>query len=95
MKIRKHLFENLADTKTFTNDTEIVRLAIIAELDAVNLYNQLASKTKNEVLKKVLLDVALEEKVHVEEFSKFLDTIDNKEVDGARQQAEKEMKELT
>ena len=28
-------------------DREILRLGIIAELDAINLYEQLASKTKN------------------------------------------------
>ena len=43
-------------------DCEILRVAIIAELDAVNLYEQLAASTTNENLKKVLLEVAREEK---------------------------------
>ena len=32
-------------------DREILRLAIIAELDAVNLYEQLAAATENEAIR--------------------------------------------
>jgi len=53
-------------------DKEILRAAIIAELDAVNLYEQMASMTKNETLKEVLLDIAREEKTHVGEFQALL-----------------------
>jgi rubrerythrin len=53
-------------------DKEILRAAIIAELDATNLYEQMASMTKNETLKKVLLDIAREEKTHVGEFQALL-----------------------
>jgi rubrerythrin len=41
-------------------DCEVLRVAIIAELDAVNLYEQLAAATDNEKIKKVLLEVARE-----------------------------------
>ena len=51
---------------------EIMRMAVIAELDAVNLYKQMASLTGNENLKKVLLEVAREEKTHVGEFHAML-----------------------
>jgi rubrerythrin len=53
-------------------DREIMRVAVIAELDAVNLYEQMASLTGNENLKKVLLEVAREEKTHVGEFQAML-----------------------
>jgi rubrerythrin len=53
-------------------DCEILRVAIIAELDAINLYEQLAAATKNENIKKVLLEVAKEEKTHVGEFQALL-----------------------
>jgi len=53
-------------------DKEILRLAIIAELDAINLYEQMASLTKSENLKEVLLDIAREEKTHVGEFQTLL-----------------------
>jgi len=53
-------------------DKEILRVGIIAELDAINLYEQMANLTKNEYLKKVLLDIAREEKTHVGEFQTML-----------------------
>ncbi len=53
-------------------DREILRAAIIAEYDAINLYNQMAALTTNENLRKVLLDIAKEEKTHVGEFQALL-----------------------
>ncbi len=53
-------------------DKEILRTAIIAELDAVNLYEQLADMTDNKGLRKVLLDIAREEKTHIGEFQALL-----------------------
>ena len=53
-------------------DREILRLGMIAELDAVNLYEQLASMTENETIKKILLDIAGEEKTHIGEFQALL-----------------------
>jgi len=49
-------------------DMEIARVGIIAELDAVNLYEQLAASALNEDLRKVLLEIAKEEKTHIGEF---------------------------
>jgi len=57
-------------------DKEILRAAIIAELDAVNLYEQMADKCFDSKIKKVLLDVAREEKTHVGEFQEVLLGID-------------------
>ncbi|MEN3035484.1 MAG: ferritin family protein [Candidatus Methanosuratincola sp.] len=59
------------------SDKEILRVGIIAELDAINLYEQLAAATENALLKKVLLDIAREEKVHVGEFQALLESIDS------------------
>ncbi len=53
-------------------DREILRAAIIAELDAINLYEQMAAMTDSQILKKVLLEVAREEKTHVGEFQTLL-----------------------
>jgi rubrerythrin len=53
-------------------DKEILRAGILAELDAINLYEQMASLTDNNDLKKVLLDIAKEEKEHVGEFQYLL-----------------------
>jgi rubrerythrin len=53
-------------------DKEILRTGIIAELDAINLYEQMAAMTKNNDIKKTLLDIAKEEKTHVGEFLTLL-----------------------
>ena len=63
-----------------TDDKDILRTAIIAELDAINLYDQMARNTKNTKLKKVLLDIAKEEKTHVGEFQAFLLELDKEQV---------------
>ncbi len=53
-------------------DTEILRVGILAELDAINLYQQMAAEAEDENLKKVLLEIAREEKTHVGEFQTLL-----------------------
>lgn len=61
-------------------DKEILRLGMIAELDAVSLYEQLAAKTKSKKIKEVLLDIAKEEKTHVGEFQALLLELDKEQV---------------
>ena len=53
-------------------DKEILRLGMIAELDAVSLYEQLAAMTEDVTIKKVLMDIAKEEKTHIGEFETLL-----------------------
>jgi rubrerythrin len=53
-------------------DKELLRAAIIAELDAINLYEQMAHLAKGKDLKTVFLEVAREEKTHVGEFQALL-----------------------
>jgi len=64
-----------------STDMEMLRVAIIAELDAVNLYEQLAASTEDEKLKEVLLDVAKEEKTHIGEFQALLLERDEEQVE--------------
>lgn len=75
-------------------DMEIIRVGIIAELDAINLYEQLAATTTNEDLKKVLLEIAREEKTHVGEFQALLLKLDKEQVEEMKN-GEEEIKELT
>ncbi|MEJ2268040.1 MAG: ferritin family protein [Nanoarchaeota archaeon] len=75
-------------------DKEILRLGIIAELDAINLYEQLASKTKNAKLKKVLLDIAKEEKTHIGEFQTLLLELDKEQVQEL-ENGKKEVEEMS
>lgn len=57
-------------------DKEILRAGIIAELDAINLYEQMAAVAINPAIKAILLDIAKEEKTHVGEFQALLLTND-------------------
>lgn len=75
-------------------DKEILRLGMIAELDAVSLYEQLSAMTDNENIKRILLDIAREEKTHIGEFETLLlqeDPAQAKELE----EGKKEVAELT
>lgn len=75
-------------------DKEICRVGMIAELDAVNLYEQLAAMTDNKLIKDVLIDIAGEEKTHVGEFQTLLlmeDEEQVKELEAGKEEVE-EMK---
>ncbi len=75
-------------------DKEILRAGIIAELDAINLYEQMAALTKNRNIKKILLDVAREEKTHVGEFQTLL-LMEDKEQEKEMEEGRKEVREET
>jgi len=71
---------------------DALRLSIIAELDAVNLYLQLARAIEDERVRKVFEDIAREEKAHVGEFLALLKSFDPEQIEelkaGAREVAE-------
>jgi rubrerythrin len=75
-------------------DNEILRAAIIAELDVVNLYEQMAALTENQHIKTILLDIAKEEKTHVGEFQALLLQTD-KQQEKELTEGKKEVEELT
>jgi rubrerythrin len=75
-------------------DKEILRAGIIAEYDAINLYEQMASLANNEDIRKVMLDVAKEEKEHVGEFQTLLLRLDEEQVE-EMEDGKKEVEELT
>ncbi len=75
-------------------DNEILRVGMIAELDAINLYEQLAAIAQSENLKKILLDIAKEEKTHVGEFQALLLKTDPEQVKEL-EEGKKEVDELT
>ncbi len=77
-------------------DKEILRTGIIAELDAINLYEQLAAATDNGDLKDILMDIAKEEKTHVGEFQALLLRYDKQQVEeleAGREEVEEELGE--
>jgi hypothetical protein len=65
-------------------DEELIRamrLMVSAEYDAIRQYTELAENTDNELAKKILNDVADEERVHAGEFLRVLHELDPKETD--------------
>jgi rubrerythrin len=74
-------------------DKEILRAGIIAELYAINLYEQMAALTANENIRKILLDIAKEEKTHVGEFQALL-LKEDKEQERELEEGRKEVKEI-
>jgi len=66
-----------------------IRLDIAAEEEAIHLYMAQADATENELAKKVLVDVANEERQHVGEFSRLLQLLTGDEdkwlADGAEE----------
>ncbi len=75
-------------------DKEILRVGMIAELDAVSLYEQMAATTENENIKKLLLDIAKEEKTHLGEFQALL-LKEDPEQEKELEEGKKEVDELT
>lgn len=74
-------------------DKEILRAAIIGELDAINLYEQMAARATDIKVKKLLLDIAKEEKTHVGELESLLAVIDKEQKEESIKGA-KEVKDL-
>ena len=56
-----------------------IRFMIAAEYEAIQLYQQTAESTDNELAKEVLIDIANEEKEHAGEFLRLLRELDSEE----------------
>jgi len=84
---------NLDKVKPTDLDSEILRLGMVAELDAISLYEQLAATAQDKNIKKVMLDIAAEEKTHAGE---FLTLLMKKDPEQAKElmKGEKEVNEL-
>jgi rubrerythrin len=72
---------------------QILRIGLIAELDAINLYEQLASLTNDEKIKAIFLDIAREEKTHVGEFLTLL-LMNDEEQEDELEEGKEEVEEL-
>lgn len=84
---------NLNKVKKEDLDKEILRAGMIAELDAVSFYEQMAGMTDKDNIKKVLLDIAREEKTHIAEFETLLLKYDPEQVKET-EKGKKEVEEL-
>ena len=85
---------NLEKIKKENLNKEILKAAVIAELDAITLYEQMAALTDNEKIKAILLDIAKEEKTHVGEFQTLL-LKNDPEQEKELEEGKKEVEELT
>lgn len=94
MKFKDWLNENFDSVNHYVSDAEMLRQAIIEELDAINIYKAMAEKATNADVKKVLLHVAGEEKHHIGEFEFLLKRLDP-EYQGNKLEGEEEAKEET
>lgn len=74
-------------------DLQVLRLGMIAELDAVSLYEQLAAYATDPRIKALFLDIAREEKTHIGEFQALLLELDP-EQKAELEEGMKEMREI-
>ncbi len=84
---------NLGKVSDERIDHEILRAGMIAELDAINMYEQMAAMAKNKHIREMLLDVAKEEKTHMGEFQAMLLKMD-KEQSKELEEGKKEVDEM-
>ncbi len=75
-------------------DVEILRAGIIAELDAINMYEQMAAMAADPGIRKMLFEIAREEKTHVGEFQTLLLMKDKEQVEELRKGSEEVKEEL-
>jgi rubrerythrin len=91
-KLLKHMEKNAMDFTSISpilepgnalDERELVRairLSISAEEDAASLYELIADAADDKTVKKVVQDIANEEKVHCSEFMAILKKLDDKEI---------------
>ncbi len=70
-----------------------IRLFVAAEYEAIQLYEEIAEATEDPLAKKVLYDIANEEKVHAGEFLGLLKELD-KEEEKFYKKGEEEVEEM-
>lgn len=84
---------NMENLSSEDIDRQILRIGLIAELDAINLYEQLAALTDDEKIKTIFLDIAREEKTHVGEFLTLL-LMNDEEQEDELEEGKEEVEEL-
>ncbi|BES80654.1 ferritin family protein [Pyrodictium abyssi] len=72
----RHPLDPTKDKLDSSDVVDAIRLAIVAELDAISFYLQVARRVEDEAVRRVFEDVAREEKTHVGEFLALLKRLD-------------------
>jgi len=63
---------------------ELIRRGLQAELDAINMYENIAQITNSNLIRSVVEDIIKEEKQHVGEFISILVMIDEDQMEGLK-----------
>lgn len=83
---------NNLDRRLSEKETErCIRFAMSAEFEAVQIYEQIADATNDDRVRKVMLDIAKEERVHAGEFLALLKKVrpeESDELDEGEQEVE-------
>ncbi|MDR2944816.1 MAG: rubrerythrin [Methanosarcinales archaeon] len=89
-------FAGLKNGRKLTHEELVraIRFMVSAEYEAIQLYEQLAESTDNELAKEVLLDIADEEKVHAGEFLRLLKELQPDEEEFYKKGAEEVEEEI-
>jgi rubrerythrin len=74
-------YDNLKIESAFENDLQILRDALIAELDALNLYEKMVFGLRVEKAKAYLKKFIEEEKQHVAALTKLINEMDSDQKD--------------
>jgi rubrerythrin len=76
-----HPFTLMKSDRKLTHEELVraIRFMIAAEYEAIQMYQQTAESTDNELAKAVLMDIANEEKEHAGEFLRLLRELDPQE----------------
>ena len=74
-------FSGMAKDRKLTDEELIraIRFMIAAEYEAIQLYQQTAESTDNDLAREVLMDIANEEREHAGEFLRLLRELDPEE----------------
>ena len=83
--LENNQLEGLEDLDSPVKEMQILRIGMVEEAKAVNLYEKLSNLTSNEKVRKIFLDVAREEKVHFSEFETMLKNFDTEFVDSEKE----------
>lgn len=93
-QILNEMMSKIPSTSNGENiDNQLLRIGLLSELDAINLYEQLAELATDETVKKIFLDIAKEEKTHVGEFEAQLKESD-KETEEELKSGEEEEEQI-
>jgi rubrerythrin len=76
-----------------TKDSKLIRESIMEEMQAINDYIERAENCENDVVRKIFLDIAEEERIHFGEFEMLLEAVDPLH-EPAEEEGEEEMEEM-